>query len=164
MNTIRQPTRATQVHIRWMIRRDMPEVLEIERESFEFPWSEESFIRCLRERNCIGMVAENGSQDVIGFVVYEMCRDHIDVLNLAVSPWWRRAGVGRQIVDKLKTKISPQRRHYLRGHVRETNLDALQFLKAQGFVATGVIHGYYDHTDDDAIKLVYRADAEGARP
>jgi hypothetical protein len=28
------------VHIRWMIRRDMKEVLDIERESFEFPWFE----------------------------------------------------------------------------------------------------------------------------
>jgi len=44
------------VHIRWMIRRDMPEVLDIESGSFEFPWSEEDFIRCLRQRNCIGMV------------------------------------------------------------------------------------------------------------
>ena len=26
------------VHIRWMIRRDMPEVLQIERTSFEYPW------------------------------------------------------------------------------------------------------------------------------
>src|SRR4051812_2604533 len=48
------------VHIRWMIRRDMAEVLEIERSAFEFPWFEEEFIRCLRQRNCIGMVAEHG--------------------------------------------------------------------------------------------------------
>ena len=46
------------VHIRWMIRRDMPEVLGIENSSFEFSWSEDDFIRCLRQRNCIGMVAE----------------------------------------------------------------------------------------------------------
>src|SRR4029079_7559263 len=31
------------VHIRWMIRRDMAEVLEIEAAGFEFPWSEEDF-------------------------------------------------------------------------------------------------------------------------
>ncbi len=31
---------AVRVHIRWMIRRDMPEVLAIEDESFEFPWLE----------------------------------------------------------------------------------------------------------------------------
>ena len=41
-------------HIRWMIRRDMPEVLAIEAASFEFPWLEDDFIRCLRQRNCIG--------------------------------------------------------------------------------------------------------------
>ena len=27
------------VHIRWMIRRDMPEILNIEQHCFEFPWS-----------------------------------------------------------------------------------------------------------------------------
>ena len=46
------------IHIRWMIRRDMPEILEIEKQSFEFPWCEEDFIRCLRQRNCIGMVRQ----------------------------------------------------------------------------------------------------------
>ena len=32
------PKQETRVHIRWMIRRDMPEVLDIEAASFEFPW------------------------------------------------------------------------------------------------------------------------------
>jgi len=49
------------VHIRWMIRRDMPEILEIERQSFEFPWCEEDFVRCLRQRNCIGRRASTCS-------------------------------------------------------------------------------------------------------
>ena len=57
------------VHIRWMIRRDMPEVLAIEGQSFEFPWSEEDFLRCLRQRKCIGMVAEQHER-VIGFMIY----------------------------------------------------------------------------------------------
>ncbi len=46
------------VHIRWMIRRDMPEVLQTEQESFDYSWTEEDFLRCLRQRNCIGMVAD----------------------------------------------------------------------------------------------------------
>ncbi|MEK6238743.1 MAG: ribosomal-protein-alanine N-acetyltransferase RimI, partial [Planctomycetales bacterium] len=53
-----QGQRELRVHIRWMIRRDMPEVLAIENSSFEFPWSEEDFLRSLQQRNCIGMVAE----------------------------------------------------------------------------------------------------------
>ncbi|MEC8433997.1 MAG: ribosomal-protein-alanine N-acetyltransferase RimI, partial [Planctomycetota bacterium] len=31
------------VHIRWMIRRDMTDVLQIESQAFEFPWTEEDF-------------------------------------------------------------------------------------------------------------------------
>ncbi len=73
------------VHIRWMIRRDMPEVLAIENRSFEFPWSDEDFIRCLRQRNCIGMVAEYDER-VVGFMIYELHKNRLHVLNFAVRP------------------------------------------------------------------------------
>ena len=56
----------TKTHIRWMIRRDMPDVLRAERDSFEFSWTEEDFLKCLRQRNCIGMVAEH-NEKVVGF-------------------------------------------------------------------------------------------------
>jgi len=60
---------ALSVHVRWMIRRDMPEVVAIEREAFEFPWAEDDFTRCLRQRNCIGMVAEM-ADSVVAFMIY----------------------------------------------------------------------------------------------
>ena len=44
------------VHIRWMIRRDMPEVPHIETQALEFAWTEEDFLGWLRQRNWIGMV------------------------------------------------------------------------------------------------------------
>src|SRR3989344_7006679 len=58
-------------YVRWMIRRDMPEVLDIEQQCFEFPWDEEDFIRCLRQRNCIGMVSQD-EEKVKGFMIYEL--------------------------------------------------------------------------------------------
>src|SRR5687768_6635477 len=67
MSTGRTEKEQARVHIRWMIRRDMPEVLSIETQCFEFPWTEEDFLRCLRQRNCIGMVAEQGEK-VVGFM------------------------------------------------------------------------------------------------
>ena len=81
------------VHIRWMIRRDMPEVLEIERQSFEFPWFEEDFIRCLRGRNCIGMVAEHAER-VVGFMIYALHKTRLHILNFAVAADVRRRGIG----------------------------------------------------------------------
>ena len=91
---------STSVHIRWMIRRDMPEVLQIEQQSFEFPWSEEDFIRCLRQRNCIGMVAEY-EERVVGFMIYELHKSRLHILNFAVSPDCRRHSIGGQMVEKL---------------------------------------------------------------
>ena len=93
------------VHIRWMIRRDMPEVLAMEGESFEFPWLEDDFIRCLRQRNCIGMVAEHEDR-VVGFMIYELHKTRIHVLNFAVADEYRRRGVGSQMVAKLIAKLS----------------------------------------------------------
>ena len=107
------------VHIRWMIRRDMPEVLAIEHASYEFPWCEEEFLRVLRQRNCIGMVAECGER-VVGFMIYELHKTRLQVLNLAVAPDYRRMGVGRQMVAKLVGKLSSHRRTRIGLQVRET--------------------------------------------
>ena len=90
----------TRVHIRWMIRRDMPEVLAIEHASFEYPWCEEEFLRVLRQRNCIGMVAEHGER-IVGFMIYELHRNKIHVLDFATHADFRRRGVGRQMIGKL---------------------------------------------------------------
>ena len=151
------------VHIRWMIRRDMPEVLEIENESFEFPWSEEDFIRCLRQRNCIGMVAEYDEQ-VVGFMIYELHRTRLHVLNFAVADDFRRHGVGRQMVDKLATKLSPQRRTRVLLEVRETNLEAQLFFKSLGFRAVSVLRNYYDDSPEDAYLMQYRYQAAEDEP
>ena len=143
------------VHIRWMIRRDMPEVLVAEDASFEFPWLEDDFIRCLRQRNCIGMVAEYDER-VVGFMIYELHKNRIHVLNFAVEPSFRRKGVGSQMLAKLVGKLSTQRRNRIMLEVRETNLDAQLFFRSNGFRAVSVLHSYYDDTPEDAYVMQYR--------
>ena len=137
------------VHIRWMIRRDMPEVLDIERESFEFPWFEEDFIRCLRQRNCIGVVAEHGER-IVGFMIYELHKTRLHILNFAVASGDRHRGVGRQMAEKLTGKLSNQRRTRITLEVRETNLPAQLFFKSTGFRATSVLRDYYEDSPEDA--------------
>lgn len=143
------------VQIRWMIRRDMNEVLEIENRSFEFAWSEEDFIRCLRQRNCIGMVAEHDDR-VVGCMIYELHKSRLHILNFAVDPRYRRQGVGRQMVQKLVGKLSPLRRTRILLEVRETNLAAQLFFRTQGFRAVSVLRSYYDDTPEDAYLMQYR--------
>ena len=152
------------VHIRWMIRRDMPEVLAIEADSFEFPWSEEDFIRCLRQRNCIGMVAEHQDR-VVGFMIYELHKNKLHILNFCVHPDYRRQDVGSQMCRKLISKLSSQRRSRIRLEVRETNLAAQLFFRDLGFKALNVLRDFYEDTVEDAYLMQYRykqAEAEMA--
>jgi len=151
----------TPVHIRWMIRRDMPEVLDTEQVSFEFPWSEEDFVRCLRQRNVIGMVAEH-RELVAGFMVYELHKSRLHLLNLAVRWDYRRQRVGEQLVGKLLSKLHPVRRNKILLEVRERNLPGQLFFRALGFRAISVLRGFYDDTTEDAFLFQYRCRAEAA--
>ena len=100
-----------------MIRRDMREVLGVEQEAFEFPWSDEDFTRCLRQRNCIGMVAESGDS-VVAFMIYELHRSRLHVLNFAVARSHRRLGVATRMMEKLIGKLTPERRNRIVLEVR----------------------------------------------
>jgi [ribosomal protein S18]-alanine N-acetyltransferase len=153
--------RALKVHIRWMIRRDMPEVLTIENESFEFPWCEDDFLRCLRQRNCIGMVAEIEDR-VVGFMIYELHKARLHVLNFAVAARFRRMGAGSAMVKKLVGKLSSQRRNRILLEVRETNLAAQLFFRSAGFRAVSVLRGFYEDTPEDAYLMQFRHRAEDA--
>jgi ribosomal-protein-alanine N-acetyltransferase len=155
MSTGRTEKEQVRVHIRWMIRRDMPEVLHTEQQSFEFAWTEEDFLRCLRQRNCIGMVAEQGEK-VVGFMIYELHKAKLHILNFAVHPAWRRSGVGNQMVAKLISKLSSHRRTRITLEVRETNLTAQLFFQKQSFRAVRVLRAYYEDSGEDAFLMQYK--------
>lgn len=164
----REQLAAVNPHIRWMIRRDMPEVLEIEQLSFEFPWSENDFTQCLKQRNCIGVIAEASpnplgdghlvqqSDAILGFMLYELLKDRLHVLNFAVHPSCQHRGIGSAMVAKLVGKLSPNHRKRVMLEVRESNLDALLFWKAQGFRAITLKRNFYRDTEESAVLMQYR--------
>ena len=144
------------IQLRWMIRRDMPEVLSIEQEAFEFPWSDEDFTRCLRQRNCIGMVAEVGDS-VVAFMIYELHRTRLQVLNFAVRRSHRRLAIGTQMMGKLFAKLSLERRDRILLEVRERNLPAQLFFRSLGYRAISVLKDFYEDSTEDAYLMQYQA-------
>lgn len=159
MSTGRAQKELVRVHIRWMIRRDMPEVLQAEQQSFEYAWTEDDFLRCLRQRNCIGMVAEHQDR-IVGFMIYELHKNRLHVLNFAVAPMLRRSGIGAQMVSKLIGKLSSHRRSKITLAVRERNLDAQKFFRKQDFKATRVLRNYYEDSGEDAFLMEHRVGRE----
>lgn len=150
-----------QVHIRWMIRRDMPQVLEIESARPASPWMEDEFLKVLRQRNCIGMVAE-ADERIVGFMIYELNKYRLQILNFAVHPDFRRRSVASQMAAKLIGKLSSQRRTKISLHVRESNLTAQLFFRSLGFKAMEIAHDHFEDTGEDAylMNYVYREPAE----
>jgi len=151
--------------IRWLIRRDMQEVLDIEAANFKSPWLEDDFVRCLRQRNFIGMVAEY-NEKVIGFMIYELSKTRLHTLNFAVAPEYHRKGFGSHMVGKLKAKLSMQRRNRIILEVREKNLPAQLFFRENGFRAISTLKNFYEDTPEDAYLMQYshKPEAEKHQP
>jgi len=124
----------SRIDIRWLIRMDMDDVLRIENESFGVNrWSEEEFLACLKQRNCIGVTIVRDYSEVLGFMIYELNKQRLIILNMAVEPKSRRKGLGRLVIQRLKDKLHQQRRTSVQTHVTEDNLNAHLFFSACGF-------------------------------
>jgi len=147
------------VHIRWMIRRDMADVIQAERQSFEYAWTEEDFLQCLRQRNCIGMVAEQDDR-IVGFMIYELHKNRLHLLNFAVAEEYRRSGIGTQMVEKLIAKMASHRRNKITLAVRERNLGAQLFFRNLDFRASRVMRNYYEDSGEDAFLMELHATDE----
>lgn len=142
-----RPTFKINVIIRWLIRRDMEHVLDIERQSYSPHWQEDDFLSALRQRNCIGMIAEHGHR-VVGYMIYELHKEQLTVLKMAVRPDDRRCGIASQMLLRLVDKLSQQRRTNINITISEYNDIAMKVLKGNKFEATGVAEGWIDFTYD----------------
>jgi len=145
---------ATMSNIRWMIRRDMQEVLQIEEDNFTSPWTEEEFLNVLGKRSCIGMIYEKDNK-ILGFIIYELCKSKLRILSIAVHIDHHRQGIGKQLIEKIIGKLSSDRRTKLNCKVRESNLAAQLFLRRMGFKATRVMRNYYEDHSEDAYCMQY---------
>ena len=145
----------------------MHDVLTIERACFDHPWTEEDFLCCLRQRNCIGMVAEHDHR-IVGFMIYELHKSKLRVLNFATAPDVQRQGVGAQMIRRLVDKLSQQRRSEIMVEVRETNLDAQFFFRSQGFRGrvrpAQPLRRHVRRCVRDAVPAARRADEEWLLP
>ncbi len=146
---------AMRVHLRCMIRRDMAEVLAIDKASFEFPWVEEDFLKCLRGRNCSGMIAEFDER-VVGLWIYCMHKKHLEIISLAVHADFRRRKVATQIIEKMKGKLAIGRRQKIIVVVRETNLRGQKFFASMKFRAVKCMRRPWLNDDEDGIGFSYR--------
>ena len=145
---------------------EMDRVVEIERASFPaHAWTEENFQTCQRDTQCRLVVIDGDPEDVgssdkdrtaVGFIAYGVWANRAAVLNLAVDPSSRRLGYGSKLLaetsDLIRKRISRNCTGVVTICVKEQNLQAQLFLRANGFRAIGTIQNHYP---DGAMALQF---------
>jgi ribosomal-protein-alanine N-acetyltransferase len=140
------------VELRKLELRDLGAIEKIERESYPTPWSRSMFAGELAKPSSLSLGAfepEGGA--LVGYLVISRYVDAWHVMNLAVTPPYRRLGVARALLDRLfEVTASDERRGYTL-EVRVSNVGAIKLYERVGFVTRGVRRGYYTDNREDAL-------------
>lgn len=128
------------VHTRWMIRRDIPSVLELEAMTGG-NWDEKDILEKIKKRATIGMVAEH-LETIAGFFVYTAYASHIRVENFRVHPDFQRCSVGTQMHSKLMGKLDKKKTKLLYV-VPDSHLEMHLFLRSVDVPAVKVLGSDY---------------------
>lgn len=133
---------------------DLPDILQIERKAYDFPWSEQIFRDCINsDYSCIGVSLY---ERLAGYIVVSNILDESHLLNICLSENWRGHGLGSVMLDYLahELKIKKIKRLYL--EVRPSNLRALALYNHKGFEIIGLRKDYYpaEGGREDAITMV----------
>lgn len=134
-------------------RKNLPEVLAIERVSFPEPWSETLFLKEIDQKGSYFMVFRLDSK-VIGYGGLWLVLDEAHITNIAVHPLYRRQGYGSMILRHLLEAAISRRATMATLEVRETNLVALNMYRKFGFRQVAIRRGYYGDAGEDAIVMV----------
>ena len=105
------------------------------------PWSEQLFYECLHHDYYCDLV-ECGSTPV-AFQIVSRVLDEAHLLNIAVSPAWRRRGIARALLHKAMNRARAEGAVALYLELRASNEDALKLYEALGFEQTGFRKDYY---------------------
>ena len=140
------------IEIRTMEPQDVPQIAELEKVCFSDPWSENSIISELDNPLSCWLVAVSGEQ-VVGYVGSQTVLDGSDMMNIAVSPDFRRKGIAESLIEALISFLRERGSRCLILEVRASNVPAIALYEKLGFLEIGRRRNYYRNPKEDALIL-----------
>lgn len=138
--------------IRQMIHSDLPLVSDVERRSYDFPWSHGVFRDCLLAGyHCT--VLERGDSTV-GYAILSVAAGEAHILNLCVDPLFRNLGYGDRLLAEVLVRAREADVNEILLEVRPSNAAALALYRKKGFRQISSRTSYYqakDGREDAAI-------------
>ena len=120
---------------------DLRQVMAIETQVYEFPWTLGIFQDCLRVGYCCWLAELD--QRVIGYGVMSVVIDESHILNLCVHPEWQGKGLGRKLIERMLKLARQHGAETAFLEVRKSNQAALALYGGLGFVEVGRRRDYY---------------------
>ncbi len=131
---------------------DINNVIAIERASFQFPWSTRFFLDEL-QMDCARSILAELEGRIVGYVLFWLLPEEVDIHNIAVHPDFRRQGIGRLLLEQVVAAARGQERLRVTLDVRLSNAPAQNLYRSFGFVTRGVRKGYYSDNGEDALVM-----------
>jgi [ribosomal protein S18]-alanine N-acetyltransferase len=150
------------VTIRPMADTDVASVIEIERSSYQFPWSEGIFRDCLRV-GYVCRVALTADQGIVGYGVMSVGAGEAHILNLCVGADWRCRGIGHLLLGYLLDRAAAASMGEAYLEVRPSNTAAIRLYQSMGFEQMGVRRGYYQAVGGREDAAVLKLALKGKR-
>jgi len=138
------------IGIRKMLVRDLPQVCEIERQSFSIPWSEKSFEDSLKLSHAFFLVAHLGEQ-ILGYCGLYQVFNEGALTNIAVSPDYRGMGIAGKLLEAVFVYAAERGIEAFTLEVRESNAPAIHLYSKYGFEQAGIRKNFYEKPKEHAV-------------
>jgi [ribosomal protein S18]-alanine N-acetyltransferase len=143
------------LEIRRLAYPDLPQVIGIERRAFPTPWSLAMFVLELSKSSgiCLAAIMElDGRRRLVGYLICSRYETVWHVMNVAVAPEHRRAGVASALLGELYVRVGDEHARYTL-EVRRSNDTAIRLYEREGFRAAGLRRRYYQDNGEDALVM-----------
>lgn len=120
---------------------DLKAVIAVEREAYDFPWTEGVFRDCIRVGYCCRVVEH--WEGVIGHGVMSLGAGECHLLNICVRPAEQGRGIGRKLVLHLLDLARERAARIALLEVRRSNAHAYALYSSLGFNEIGTRRNYY---------------------
>lgn len=140
---------------------DLPHVVAIEQDIYEFPWTAGNFAdSMIAGYDCWLFEDEHG--ELRGYAIVMWIPDEVHLLNLSMARRWQGSGIGRAALAWLCADVRARGAQGMLLEVRPSNLPARTLYESTGFARIGVRRRYYPAAQgarEDAWVLFKRFDA-----
>ena len=136
---------------------DIETLIAIENRCFPWPWGRLSFEGELAGRGGGSLAARattsSGDEELIAYLFYRFIADEVHIFRVAVSPEWRRQGIGSRLVVECLQMARSRGVAAAVLEVRPSNTEAVALYRNFGFQVIGTRPGYYSDSREDALIL-----------